>query len=148
MKILEWVLAIFLGLVMLGAGVSRIISSETRSDLSDSIGVPGWFLILVSLLEILLAIDLFWPRFRILGGIGSAVVMVGALIFNLFGEEVGSANPQAGIPANIVLAIVGLAVAWLAAGRPSSIGELIDTARQQAMGQVAAVAETAADVID
>lgn len=148
MKIVEWVLAVILGLILFAAGASRIANSDIRADLSDQLNVPSWFLILVSLLEIALGIYLIWPRFRILGGIGATIVMIGAAIFNVFGDTVDDVNPRTAIPLNLVLAVVGLIVAWLAAGRPNSIGTLIETARRQAMGQVAAVAETAADIVD
>jgi len=147
MKILEWILAVGLALVMALAALNKILSSEFRDTLSDSINLPGWFLILVGLLELSLAVDLLLPRFRILGGLGVAVVMVGAVVFNLFGETVDDNNPRLVIPLNIVLALVGLAAAWLAADRTRSLGTLLSRARSQAMGQVGAAAEAAGDIV-
>ena len=135
MKKLEWVLAALLALVILLAAVGRIVSSQLRTDMSDSLSLPGWFLIVVSLIEIALAVDLLIPRFRILGGIGTGATMVGATIFNLLGEKAGDADPQQAVPLTVVLAIVGFAVAWLAAGQPKDIGSMITAARQQLKGQ-------------
>lgn len=131
MKILEWVLAVLLALVLLWASLLRVFSSDFRSDMADSLSVPGWFLILVSILELGLVVALVLPRFRILGGLGSFVTMVGAAIFNAFGEKVGDVDPAAGLPSTIVLALIGLVVAWLAAGRPGSVSTLFSSARQQ-----------------
>lgn len=146
MKKLEWVLAVALGALLLVSALARIVSSDARGDMSDALNVPGWFLILVSLWEIVIAIDLFLPRFRILGGVGAAVTMIGAALFNLFGDTVNDTNPRQFIPVNIVLALAGLGVAWLAAGRPTSIGALVSAAKQQLRGQIGEVAETAADL--
>lgn len=136
MKKLELVLAVLLGLVLLLAAVGRLFSSQLRNDMSDSLGLPVWFLIIVSVIEIVIAIDLFLPRFRILGGIGAGLTMLGATVFNIFGEKAGDANPQQAIPMTIILAILGFAVAWMAAGRPSNPAGLIDQAKAQLKGQV------------
>lgn len=147
MKILQWVLAVALAFVMAGAGLNKIFSSEFRDLLGDQINTPNWFLVLVGLFELLLAVDLLLPRFRILGGVGVAVTMVAAAVFNLFGDTVDGNNPRVAIPLNLVLAVLALVTAWLAAGRPRSVGTLLTTARQQLRGQAAAVAETATDAI-
>lgn len=146
MKILEWVLAVILALVVGLAAIARFFSSDLRNDMADSLSVPVWFLIVVSVVEIVLVIDLLIPRLRILGAIGTALIMVGATIFNLLGEQVRDANPRQGVPLTIILAIIGFAVAWLAAGRPRSIGSLIDTAKQQLKGQVGDIVETASEL--
>lgn len=146
MKKLEWVLAVVLGLVLLASALGRIFSSGARGDMADSLNVPGWFLVLVSLWEIALAVDLFLPRFRILGGVGAAVTMIGAGIFNLFGDTIDDVNPRQFIPVNVVLALVGFGVAWLAGGRPTSLGALVATAQKQLAGQSNEVSDTAADL--
>lgn len=136
MRILEWVLAGLLALVLLWAALLRVFDGDFRSDMADSLSVPGWFLILVSILEVGLVIALVLPRLRILGGLGSFVTMVGATIFNAFGEKVGDVDPAAGLPTTIVLALIGLVVAWLAAGRPNNVSNLVSSARQQVLNQV------------
>ncbi|MEM9130856.1 MAG: MauE/DoxX family redox-associated membrane protein [Actinomycetota bacterium] len=146
MKVLEWVLAIVLGLLIGVSGVSRLVSSDLRDEMGDYLNLPGWFLVLVSFWEILIAIDLFLPRFRIVGGVGAAVTMVVAAVLNFFGETIDDYNPRTGIPWNVGLAVVGLIVAWLAAGRPGSAGGLIDAARRQLRGQRDEVAEAVADL--
>ena len=146
MRILEWVLAVILALAVGFAAIARFFSSDLRNDMADSLSLPVWFLIVVSVIEIVLAIELLIPRFRILGGIGMALTMVGATIFNIFGEQVRDANPRQGIPLTIFLAIIGFVVAWLAAGRPRSIGSLLQTAQQQLKGQVGDIAETATEL--
>jgi hypothetical protein len=135
MKNLELGLAGLLGLAILLAAVARIFSTELRTDMSDSLNLPGWFLIAVSVLEIVLAIDLFIPRFRILGGIGIGATMIGASIFNLLGEKAGNADPRQAVPLTLVLSIIGFSVAWLAAGRPRSVNSLIAITKHQVKGQ-------------
>ena len=145
MKKLEWVLAVIVGLVLLLSALGRIFSSDTRGEMADTLNVPGWFLILVSLLEISLAIDLFLPRFRILGGVGAGLTMVGAAIFNAFGETIDDVNPRQFIPVNLVIAVVAFWVAWNAGGRPTNLGALVTAARNQLKGQFDEVSEGAAD---
>ncbi|MGI9596890.1 MAG: DoxX family protein [Acidimicrobiales bacterium] len=147
MKILERILVVVLAIVFAAAAVNKIVSSESRDLLADQLGVPGWFLVAVGLAELLLVVDLILPRFRILGGIGVFVFMIGAAIFGGFGETVDDNDPQLAIPLNIVLALLGLTLAWLAAGRPRSLRALLAAAKSQALGQAALVGETAADVI-
>ncbi len=55
MKKLEWVLAVALGLLLFVSAIGRIFSSEIRGDMADTLNVPGWFLVLAGLLEVLLA---------------------------------------------------------------------------------------------
>ena len=147
MKILEWVLAVLLALVMLGAGANKLLSSEFRTDLADQINVPGWFLILVGLWELALVVDLVWPRFRILGGIGVVVTMIGAAISHVVAAAGGQADQVPSIVSNVVIGLVGLVVAWLAAGRPSSPGAMLARARTQAMGQLDAVTDATSDMV-
>ena len=147
MKRLEVVLAFLLGLALLFAAVARFFSSQMRNEMADSLNVPVWFLLVVSVIEIVIAIDLFLPRFRILGGVGAGLTMIGATIFNIFGEKVGDADPQQGIPVTIILAIIGFLVAWLAAGKPSSIGSLIETAKWQLKGQFDDLSEATSDLV-
>lgn len=146
MKIFEWVLAVLLALIFALAAIARLVSSTQRAEQAEILNVPGWFMILVSGLELAIAADLLWPRFRILGGVGYFITMVGAAIMNFFATTVGDTNPRTFIPLNIVLALLGLLVAWLAGGRPKAIGSLVSTAKNQAMGQVDSVADTARDI--
>lgn len=136
MKKLEWVLAGVLAVVMFASALNKTFSEESRGTLSDQLNVPGWFLILVSLFEIVLVVALVLPRFRVLGGVGVAVTMVGAAVISVFGETVDDQNPKLVIPLHIVLASLGLFTAWLAAGRPADVGTLISEARRQTLGQL------------
>lgn len=146
MKKLEIALAVALALAIVAAALARIFSSKLRSEMADSLNVPAWFLIAVGIVEIVLAIDLLLPRFRILGGIGVGATMVGATIFNLLGEDVGDAKPGQAVPLTILLALAAFVTAWLAADRPRDFGSLIATARNQITGQLSKVADTAADL--
>ncbi|MEL7155700.1 MAG: DoxX family protein [Actinomycetota bacterium] len=143
MRIVEWVLAALVGLAMLGSALNKLFSSEFRGDLAEQINLPGWFLVLVALWELTLVLDLAWPRFRILGGLGVVLTMIGAAISHVLGDVEGPTARGQSITVNIVLGVLGLAVAWLAAGRPSGVGPLLARARDQARGQVDAVADAA-----
>lgn len=146
MKIVEWVLAVVLAIIFALAAIVRLASSSQRAEQAEVLNVPGWFMILVSLLELGIAIDLLWPRFRILGGVGYFVTMIGAAIMNFFANTVNDVNPRTFIPVNIVLALLGLFVAWLAGGRPKSVGSLLTTAKNQAAGQIDAAADGAGHI--
>ncbi len=117
-----------------------------RADQAEVLNVPSWFMVVVSILELAIAVDLLWPRFRILGGIGFFGTMIGAAVMNFFGTTIGDTNPRTFIPVNIVLALLGLVTAWLAGGRPKSIGSLIARAKSQAAGQVSGAVDAAADI--
>lgn len=147
MKVLEWVLAVLLAIALGGAALARLFSSTELDKQSDMLNIPGWFLVVVSIFELTLVLDLLMPRFRILGGVGAALTMAGAVLFNLLGDTVDGTDPRTAIPINVVLALIGLAVAWLAAGRPKQLTALLTTARQQMKGQFDSVAEAATDAI-
>lgn len=147
MKIVEWMLAVVLAFAMLGAGLNKLFSSEFRGDLAEQINLPGWMLVLIALWELNLVLDLLWPRFRVLGGIGVLATMIGAAISHLAGEAEGPTSRGQSIVTNLVLGLLGLVVAWLAAGRPNGVAPLISRARNQALGQVEAVAGGATDAV-
>ena len=136
MKIVERVLPVVLAVIVVLAALNKIASSEFRGDLADSVNMPGWFLIVVGILELFLAMDLLLPRLRVLGGVGVFVVMVGAAIFNALGENVEGTNPPGAIAFVLVLAMAGLFTAWFAAGKPNQLGKLFAAARSQAVAQL------------
>jgi len=146
MKILEWVLAVVLALIFVLAAIVRLASGTQRAEQAEILNVPGWFMVLVSVWELAIAADLLWPRFRILGGVGFFVTMAVAAVMNVFATTVGDTNPRTFIPVNIVLALLGLLVAWLAGGRPKSVGSLISTAKTQAVGQVESTSDIVSDL--
>lgn len=123
MRIFTTILALIGAAVMLLSGVMKIVNSGFRSDMNSVYEIGGsefgtWFYLLVGLFEILIAVLLFLPRFRTLGGIDLFIVMVGAIIFNVFFiKDVipeGIDDPGGFIIAiNAVLALLGLAIALL-----------------------------------
>ena len=77
----------------------------------------GWFFVLVGLFEVLIGIALFIPRTRMLGGMGLAFVMLGAVVLNIgFVAETLPADaddPGMFVPVNLVLAALGATIAFL-----------------------------------
>lgn len=122
MKLLTTVLAIIGAVIMALAGISKLVSSGMRSDSVSTYEIggnefPGWFFVLVGLAEILIAIWLIYPPFRDAGGVSLFIVMIGALIFNLaLVKDVlpsGIDDPSGFAVLNIVIALIGAAVAYL-----------------------------------
>jgi len=122
MRIFTTILALIGAAIMLISGVMKIVNSGFRSDMNSLYEIGGsefgtWFFLLVGLFEILIAVLLFLPRFRTLGGIDLFIVMVGALIFNAFFVKdvipAGLDDPTGFIAVNVVLALLGLAIAYL-----------------------------------
>jgi len=122
MRIFTTILALIGAAIMLITGVMKVVSSGFRSDMNSLYEIGGssfgtWFYLLVGLFEILIAVLLFLPRFRTLGGIDLFIVMVGAIIFNaFFVRDVipdGLDDPTGFIAVNVVLALLGAAIAML-----------------------------------
>lgn len=100
-------------------------------------GVPRWLTITVSILELLVAAELAVPRFRVLGGIGVFVVMIGLAVYILVGADVADPlNETLLVALNLAVAAWGYGAAWLVGGRHRGIRSLFTTAREQLVGQV------------
>ncbi len=123
---IERILPSLLAVVMLMSALNKIVSSEFRSTLSETIGVSGSFLIVVAVFEIVLAAMFMTPRLQLFAGLGLVWVMIGAAFYHWTGVEVDGQNPRAPIPVNVVLGLLGLFVAWLAAGRPSTAKQMAE----------------------
>ncbi|MEM8924885.1 MAG: DoxX family protein [Actinomycetota bacterium] len=143
MKIVEWVLAVLLALMMLGAGIGKLFVEDSRTELADQINVPGWFLLIVGVWEILLVILLLWPRFRIVGGLGVLLTMVVAAVLHIVALIGGGEDQVSALISNVVIGAGGAIVAWLAAGRPGGAAAVVQQGRRQALGQFDAVVDAA-----
>lgn len=122
MRILATVLAVISAVIMLASGIMKLVNSGFRSDMDAVYEIGGnqfgtWFFLLVGLFEVLIAVLLFIPRFRTLGAIDLIIVMVGAAVFNLaFVKDIipaGLDDPSNFVIVNIILALVGAAIAFL-----------------------------------
>lgn len=122
MKMVTTVLAILGAIVMAISGIAKIVSSSMRSDSVDVYAIggnefPGWFFLLVGIAEVAIAVWLLYPPFRDSGGVALFMVMVGALIFNLFlVKDVlpeGATDPTNFWIVNVVIALVGAAIAYM-----------------------------------
>lgn len=145
MKKVEWGLAGVLAIIIAIAALARIFSDSLRSDMSDGLGVPGWFLILVSIFELAIVAALLTPRVRVVGGIALGGTMFVATVMNLLGEKAGDADPRQAVPITIILALAGLATAWLAAGRPNDPGSVLRAAVDQLKALTGATSANASD---
>lgn len=104
------------------SGIVKVVSSGFRSDAVSTyvLGgneIGGWFFVLVGIAEIGIAVWLLYPPFRDAGGVALMLVMLGALLFNLaLVRNVlpdGIDDPSSFWPVNIVLALVGLIIAFM-----------------------------------
>lgn len=96
-----------LTLIMLAAGVTKLLGNEMLAQQFVNFGYPTWFFYLTGIIEIAAAI-LLWPRqTRQIGGLLILVTMIGALYSNI---TVGASQFYI---VNSVIGLLGLAVAWV-----------------------------------
>lgn len=89
-----WILCGLVSLGFLIAGVAKVTASDVMVANFARWHYPGWFMYAVGLAEIGGALLLVIPRLATLGGVGLAVLMVGAVFTHLGnGEGIGAAMP-------------------------------------------------------
>jgi len=122
----------FLGAAaMTFAGLMKVFNTEFRGDMAENYELfgsqpPGWFFVLVGLAELAIAALIIYRPTRLLGAAALTTFMVGALMLNLgFAKDVlaeGVSDQSNAWPANLVLAILGLLIGFVASTSPSGRG--------------------------
>ncbi len=74
-----WVLTALLAALFVFAGAAKFLNAEEARRQFAEIGYPGWFLVLIAVLEIGGGLALLIPRFASLAAAVLGVVMVGAV---------------------------------------------------------------------
>ena len=101
-----WVLRVVVGLAFLGAGGSKLAGAPAMVAMFAKIGFGQWFRVLTGSLEVAGAIGLFVSRFAAYAASLLAVVMVGAIGFQL------TILGQSPVPP-IILLLLALSIIWL-----------------------------------
>jgi uncharacterized membrane protein YphA (DoxX/SURF4 family) len=101
-----WVLRVVVGLAFLAAGGSKLAGAPAMVAMFAKIGFGQWFRILTGSLEVAGAIGLFVPRFAVYAASMLAVVMVGAIGFQLTRLGESPVPPM-------VLLLLALSIIWL-----------------------------------
>lgn len=86
-QIILLILTFLLAIVFLFAGVSKLISYEAHSQSFSQWGFPIWTMYLIGLLEIVGAIGLLIPKFRVPAAMVLSMLMFGALGVHIYHSE-------------------------------------------------------------
>ena len=108
MKILAWVLTIFLALVFTLAGGVKLVNNPGMVQEFAQIGLGQWFRYFTGVLEVSGAIGLLIPSVRFWAALQIATVMVGATIANLTVLHVPQLAPLTAVLLALALALAGL----------------------------------------
>jgi putative oxidoreductase len=73
------ILAMLLGLVMIGGGLSKLAGEAHQVAMFKLVGLPRWFLVLVGTFEVVGGILLLVPAMTPIGSLILATIMVGAI---------------------------------------------------------------------
>lgn len=106
-----WVLQVLLAAFFVFASVPKLLGDPMAVQMFDLIGFGQWFRYLTGAVELLGAIGLLIPRLCGLAAFGLALVMVGAVLAQVFplGAPAVALSP-------LVLCVVLLLVAWVRRG--------------------------------
>jgi uncharacterized membrane protein YphA (DoxX/SURF4 family) len=106
--IVVWVVSALFALLFLFTGSMKLLDTEMAREKFADYGYPGWFALLIGLLEVGGGLLLLVPRLAWLGAAGLAVIMAGAAVTHLktSGEEWQALAPFVFL---VLLALVGYA---------------------------------------
>lgn len=104
-NVILWVLQALLAAMFLFSGGMKLAGALPAVELFDQIGIGQWFRYVTGALEVIGAVALLIPRLVAFGALLLAVVMVGAVLTDLF---VVAANP---LPA-LVLLVLSAIIVW------------------------------------
>ncbi|SFS95873.1 DoxX family protein [Saccharopolyspora flava] len=102
-----WVLQVLLAAFFVFASVPKLLGDPVAIQMFDLIGFGQWFRYFTGAVELLGAIGLLIPRLCGLAAIGLALVMVGAVLAQIF--PLGA--PEVAL-APLVLCLVFVLIAW------------------------------------
>jgi uncharacterized membrane protein YphA (DoxX/SURF4 family) len=97
---LMWVLTVLLAGLFVVAGAGKLIGMDQVVQSFQRFGYPGWFRIIVGIIEVACGVALLFPKFAIDAASFLVVLMLGAVLTELIvGDSI--------IPPLIVLILVG-----------------------------------------
>jgi uncharacterized membrane protein YphA (DoxX/SURF4 family) len=113
MTIVLWILQVLLGALFIFGGVAKLLMPI--EELTKQVGLPGWFLIFISVAEVLGGLGLILPSLlRIAPGLTPlaaaclVIIMIGAVVITIAtGSVVAALSPL----------VVGLLLVFVAYGR-------------------------------
>jgi uncharacterized membrane protein YphA (DoxX/SURF4 family) len=115
MNVALWIVQVLLAIVFLFAGGMKLVMPIEELTKQMPLPLPGWFLRLTAVVEVLGAIGVIlpWllrirPALTPLAAAGLVIVMVGAVVYTLAAGDIGSA---------LIPLVVGLLAAFVAYGR-------------------------------
>ena len=79
-----WILSVLLAAAFVFGGVAKLIGTEDMVKAFNQFGYPGWFRILIGLIELVGGIALLVPKFAIDAASFLIVIMVGAILTVFF----------------------------------------------------------------
>jgi uncharacterized membrane protein YphA (DoxX/SURF4 family) len=97
---LMWALSVLLAALFVFAGACKLIGVKEVVDAFEHFGYPAWFRMLIGLIEVICGVALLIPKVAIDAASFLIVIMLGAVLTELFvGDSV--------IPPLVVLILVG-----------------------------------------
>ena len=130
MNVALWILQVLLAALFLFAGGVKLITPIEEMLKQMPLALPGWFLRLTGVIEVLGAIGLivpWWtgirPGLTPLAAAGLVIVMVGAVIFTILAGDIAMAlmplvaMASVGVAAAMIPLVVGLLCALVSYGR-------------------------------
>ena len=106
-NILAWILAVFLAIIFLNAGGSKLLGVSAMVHEFDQIGMGQWFRYFTGVLEVGAAIGVLVPKFRFWAALQIAAIMVVATAINIVLHMLPFAR------LTVMLMAIALALAWL-----------------------------------
>jgi uncharacterized membrane protein YphA (DoxX/SURF4 family) len=95
-----WILSVLLAAAFIFGGVTKLIGSEDMVSAFNQFGYPGWFRILIGIIELVCGIGLLLPKYAIDAASFLIIIMLGAILTLFF-------NDQSVIPPLVTLILIG-----------------------------------------
>lgn len=100
MKYLTWGLMALVSLVVISAGISKLIGVELALMSFATLGLPAWFGTFIGLAEVAGGFGIWHRKTSALAAAGLSLIMLGALYYHVMHTPIAE-----GIPALVVLGI-------------------------------------------
>ncbi len=119
-KVLAWILSGFLALAFFAAGFFKIIGAEQQVEAFQSWGYPTWMMYPVGIIEMIMAVLIIVPKYRLMGTNLIYIWAIGALFTHIQADP-----PQYNqIAPNIIFPILGYIIRRLSlSGSQSQPGD-------------------------
>lgn len=112
-NIIAWIVTILLAAWMTVAGIPKLMGPEEMLQSFDKWGYPHWFMYVVGIGEIAVAIGIFIPKIRVLAVGLLAVIMIGATVTHAMNDEISQ------MPPSLIALFMGILILILR--RPSAV---------------------------